>query len=80
MKPPLNRMSTPETREPKPPPVAAETVPVSDPPLTVKCPHCGAARMHQWDKYGGGAEPYKMCRSCGTKWAFFQNGTMRQIG
>lgn len=77
--PPRNRMASPETRD-KPAPIAAEIVPVSDPPTTVRCPHCGAARMHQWDKYGGGSEPYKMCRSCGTKWAFFQNGTMRQIG
>lgn len=83
MKPPLNRMSTPETRDTKPMPVAAETVPVSDPPLTVKCPHCGAARTNQWDKYSGGrdgSEPYKQCRSCGSKYVFLANGTMRLVG
>jgi hypothetical protein len=59
----------------------AEAVVPDDARKVVRCPHCGAARQHQWDRYSGGAgQPYKQCRSCGLKFVFQSDGTLRLVG
>ena len=86
---PINRMqqATPQIEDPpaKTEPAAtvykAEAVVPEDARKVVRCPHCGAARQHQWDRYSGGAgQPYKQCRSCGLKFVFQSDGTLRLVG
>lgn len=60
-----------------------QMVAATDIVMVARCLHCGAARANQWETYSGGkngTEPYKQCRSCGNKYVFLRDGTMRLVG
>ena len=50
------------------PPEGAPVEMVDVPKAVMRCPHCGAARIGQWERIGSGnGGLFSRCRACGTK-------------
>jgi hypothetical protein len=45
------------------------------------CPHCGGARLNQWETTSGGSgHPYRRCRGCGNRYVDYGDGSLRLVG